>query len=197
MLWKLRNFLKKKKKNFKIEIFNVSNDRSRSSLTFYRVSLSPSLSLSIYLFSRHPNTTYIASTIIYQLYRRLQQRYYNIGGTIRLVSTARLKISIVGFLDTVITLSIWHTVMQFIFFPYWLCLRETSCLCNLHIRSSIEGNNISLEIYEEKEISRWIIGRIYWISWSLVDISSFSKIPAFNQYTTNRIPIRAYHRLCN
>lgn len=78
------------------------------------------ISLSLSLFSRHPNTTYIASTIIYQLYRRLQQRYYNIGGTIRLVSSTRLKISIVGFLDTVITLSIWY-VMQFIFFPYWWC----------------------------------------------------------------------------
>lgn len=156
LLRKLKNFLKKRERERR-KILKSTNETQR----FERpLSIVPnvlsceSLSLPLYLFSRHPNATYIASTIIYQLYRRLQQRYYNIGGTIRLVSSTRLKISIVGFLDTVITLSIWY-VMQFIFFPYWLCLRYIMRDVVYATRSFLAGNN-TLEIMKEK-ISHWVI----------------------------------------
>lgn len=197
LLRKLKNFLKKRERE-KRKILKSTNETQR----FERpLSIVPnvlsceSLSLPLYLFSRHPNATYIASTIIYQLYRRLQQRYYNIGGTIRLVSSTRLKISIVGFLDTVITLSIWY-VMQFIFFPYWLCLRYIMRDVVYATRSFLAGNN-TLEIMKEK-ISHWVIeGYVEFLHLLIGLISIFLRflLAAFNQYT-NSIPICVL-RLCN
>lgn len=202
LLWaiatKIEKLSKKKRERERRKILKSTNETQR----FERpLSIVPnvlsceSLSLPLYLFSRHPNATYIASTIIYQLYRRLQQRYYNIGGTIRLVSSTRLKISIVGFLDTVITLSIWY-VMQFIFFPYWLCLRYIMRDVVYATRSFLAGNN-TLEIMKEK-ISHWVIeGYVEFLHLLIGLISIFLRflLAAFNQYT-NSIPICVL-RLCN